>query len=371
MTGLLRVLVIDDKPDLRVLAARALQKYSLRVDHQENAIAFEVEPNEHRLDCLSDRLRNQKPDIVILGESVSAQSFFGNFSQAVCGCSDFAVLAIRSDRQQAACFFSPNSCYFDYLTSPISEDELCFAVAKAAEGLIRQRSAQDSTSQTLSLLAIAAHELKAPAASIEGHLQIVLDQSAGENKEFYRHLLERCLVRSQAMRHLLNDLLDLQTIKSGKKKREILSVDLVESARNAIETLRSQARDKNVSVALHSPEKLTLQATRLEIDIIFNNLLSNAIKYNIENGKVDLTLEDRPQDVVIRVEDTGIGISQQDQSQLFREFTRIKTEKTQDISGTGLGLCIVKNIIELYQGTIDVRSTVNQGTTFTVRLPHV
>jgi signal transduction histidine kinase len=379
MAGLLRVLVIDDKPDFRAWVSRALENYSLRVDHQETLITFEVLPADDGLDYCKLLQKDPKVDIAILGQDVCKQSFCETLSQAACRCSDLAVLAVTSERQQAACLFSANIFYTDYWLSPVSENELRFSLTKAAEKLIRQRTLDNSsskgqespTSRTMTLLATAAHELKAPAAAIEGYLQIVLNKSAGDNPAFYDQMLQRCLVRSQAMRHLINDLLDLQAIRSGKKKRNLLPVDLMDSARAAIETAIPKAQKKTITLTLHGPENLNLLADRCEMDIIFNNLLSNAIKYNIENGKIDLTLEKRPDSTVIRIKDTGIGIAQQDQKKLFREFTRIKNEKTRDVSGTGLGLCIIKNIVELYQGTIDVRSTVNQGTIFTIRIPHV
>lgn len=379
MAGLLRVLVIDDKPDFRAWVSRALKEYSLRVDHQETSIAFEVLPADDTRDYGKLLQKDPNADIVILGEGVCKREFCESLSQAACRCSDLAVLAVVSERQQAACLFSSAIFYTDYWRSPVSENELRFGLTKAAEKLVRQRTLENSpsrgqespTSRTLTLLATAAHELKAPAAAIEGYLHIVLNKSAGDNPAFYEQMLQRCLVRSQGMRHLINDLLDLQAIRSGKKKRNLTPIDLMESAKAAIETVLPRAQKKSITLTLHGLENLNLLADRVELDIIFNNLLSNAIKYNIENGKIDLTLEKRSDSTVIRIKDTGIGIAQQDQKKLFREFTRIKNEQTRDIPGTGLGLCIIKNIVELYQGTIDVRSTVNQGTIFTIRLPHV
>jgi signal transduction histidine kinase len=378
MADTLRVCVVDDKPDVRTLTAKALCNYSLRVDHREKPITFEVLPADFSPDCLNLSQQNLSSDIVILGEGISKQAYTDNHSQAACRCSDLAVLAVVTDHQQAASFLSADFLYSDYLLSPFSDNELRFAITKAAEKLIRHRGRNNSTSKysstssekTFTLLSTAAHELKAPAAAIEGYLQIVLNKSAGENPDFYRQMLERCLVRSQGMRHLINDILSIQAIRTGKKKRNLCTIDLVESARRAVENLSSAALKKNISLQLHCPEKLETTAARCEIDIILNNLLSNAIKYNIENGKVDLTLERRPGSDVIRVKDTGIGIAGQDQKKLFREFTRIKNEKTRDIPGTGLGLCIVKNIVELYEGTVDLRSTVDHGTIFTIRLPH-
>jgi signal transduction histidine kinase len=107
-----------------------------------------------------------------------------------------------------------------------------------------------------------------------------------------------------------------------------------------------------------------------EMEIILNNLLSNAIKYNTRGGKVVCTLTQSEKEVIICISDTGVGIAQEDLPQIFQEFARIRTPKTKDISGSGLGLSIVKRLVELYGGRIEVESTVNQGTSFFVHLPN-
>ena len=114
---------------------------------------------------------------------------------------------------------------------------------------------------------------------------------------------------------------------------------------------------------------VTIQADNEDINIVFNNLLSNAVKYNHEGGKVDIIIDRDNGDAVIKVIDTGIGISGKDQEVLFDDFVRIKNEKTRNISGSGLGLSIVKKIVELYHGLIIVESTVGEGSTFIVTIP--
>jgi signal transduction histidine kinase len=106
-----------------------------------------------------------------------------------------------------------------------------------------------------------------------------------------------------------------------------------------------------------------------DMEIVFNNLISNAVKYNKFGGKADITIDSSDTDAIIIFSDTGIGITKTDSENLFSEFVRIKNEKTRNISGSGLGLSIVKKVVELYHGTIKVESTPDVGTTFTIRLP--
>ncbi|MCX6248669.1 MAG: sensor histidine kinase, partial [Bacteroidetes bacterium] len=104
------------------------------------------------------------------------------------------------------------------------------------------------------------------------------------------------------------------------------------------------------------------------IDIIFNNLISNAIKYNKEGGTVDISIGEEGEMVRIRVVDTGIGMSEAEMAKLFHDFVRIRNEKTKNISGSGLGLTIVKKLAENYGGKIEVTSSPDKGSTFIVSL---
>ncbi len=105
------------------------------------------------------------------------------------------------------------------------------------------------------------------------------------------------------------------------------------------------------------------------MEIIFNNLLSNAVKYNKNDGHVSLEIIKLEEKITIIVKDTGIGMNEEETNMLFKEFVRIKNEKTKNIAGSGLGLSIVRKIAELYKGSISVVSVPDQGSIFEVNLP--
>jgi len=141
-------------------------------------------------------------------------------------------------------------------------------------------------------------------------------------------------------------------------------------ARIAMDTMEPMAIQKNVKMHLDCPETLTIKADPDEIEIIVNNLVSNAVKYNKDNGNVFVTLRQVNSAIYIKVEDTGIGMTEQESALLFQEFVRIKNDKTKLITGSGLGLSIVKKLVEgNYHGKIEVKSTPDVGTIFTVTLP--
>jgi signal transduction histidine kinase len=124
-----------------------------------------------------------------------------------------------------------------------------------------------------------------------------------------------------------------------------------------------------VSVNLAIKSDAVIMADPTDMEIIFNNLVSNSVKYNRRGGKAEIIIDEDPNEVILVFSDTGIGINETDKENLFSEFVRIKNEKTRNISGSGLGLSIVKKVAELYHGSINVDSVPDVGTTFTVRLP--
>jgi two-component system, sensor histidine kinase and response regulator len=165
------------------------------------------------------------------------------------------------------------------------------------------------------------------------------------------------------------DLLDLTRIESGKKKRELREFDIGLLAKSAIDTMMPLAIQRDVTIKYDKNTSIPYVADSEEMDIVFNNLISNAIKYNCEGGVVECRIANIGSELIIVISDTGVGIDDEDLPKLFQEFSRIKTPKTKEVSGSGLGLSIVKRIVDMYNGRIEVDSKVGEGTTFSVYLP--
>jgi signal transduction histidine kinase len=165
------------------------------------------------------------------------------------------------------------------------------------------------------------------------------------------------------------DLLDFTKIQLERKEEKIQEVNLKEVASAAMATIQPYAIQMEVNIYLDAGPDVIIMADPADMEIIFNNLISNAVKYNKFGGKVDISIDSSGTDAIIIFSDTGIGITKTDTENLFNEFVRIRNEKTRNISGSGLGLSIVKNVVELYHGTIEVESTPDVGSVFTIRLP--
>lgn len=218
-------------------------------------------------------------------------------------------------------------------------------------------------------ISILSHELKAPLNAIEGYLNILKEKKPGDNMEEYVQMIDRSLERVSGMRNLIMDLLDFTKIRLEKKKEKVKTVDLRNLAKDSISTVKPYAIQKNVSIKLDAEKDIKIEADPVDLEIIFNNLLSNAVKYNKNDGQVWLQIVKDEEKITIIVKDTGIGMTEEETSTLFKEFVRIKNDKTKNISGSGLGLSIVRKVAELYKGNIKVDSTPDKGTIFEVNLP--
>lgn len=214
-----------------------------------------------------------------------------------------------------------------------------------------------------------AHELRAPLAAIDGYLSVLLEGlvlSPDKQKE----MLGRSRQRLKALLELVSDLLDVARMEAGTVRREIMRQEPADIIREVLELMRPLAAENEVRLEGKVLADLPpIEADREELIRLFNNLVSNAIKYNRPGGSVTIDGAAEGAYVRISVTDTGIGISEEGLTELFREFFREKRRETSLVTGTGLGLSIVKRIVDFYHGRIEAQSQEGEGSTFTVWLP--
>ncbi len=219
-------------------------------------------------------------------------------------------------------------------------------------------------------VSMVAHELRAPLSAIEGFLTAYLTGAAGDNPQFNRQMLERAKQRAHALLQLVNDLLYISRIESKRvvRKKELLDITMIIAS--TLELLKTQAETRGIQLEFNKPETCpSIEASRSEMEQLFTNLISNAIKYNKEHGQVSVKVESKNDCLEIEIADTGIGIAEEDLSQIFEDFYRVSRPETRYITGTGLGLSIVKKIVESHFGRIEVKSKLNEGTTFIIKFP--
>jgi len=216
---------------------------------------------------------------------------------------------------------------------------------------------------------MAAHELKAPLTAIQGFLEMVVDKTLGDEPETYDNYLRRSLERSKTLITLINDLLNISRIQAGKIRREIERLDLSQQAQSAADFFANEIEKHGLTLETEFADGLVIDADREEIQRLLTNLISNAIKYNRPQGSVTLRTSREKGSARLDVSDTGIGMKPEEKERLFEEFFRAKNPHTRSITGTGLGLTLVKKIVDSYAGRIEAESEYEKGTTFTLYLP--
>ncbi len=255
----------------------------------------------------------------------------------------------------------------DCLAHPWAREEILQAVQRGLE-LHALRSESDAAATEY--VATVAHELRAPLAAIEGWLDVILSGAAGEDEAQRRAWLVKIKNRAHSLMELVNDLLVIRGMNSGRATRTREPLSLATVITEAAELHRQAAERAQVALRLDLPENLPpVQADRREMERLFTNLLSNAIKYNVPGGSVTVAAAVAEGLLRVTVQDTGIGIRAEDLPHVFEEFFRAQDQGARDVSGTGLGLAISRKIVEAHRGRIEVDSRPGQGTTFTVFLP--
>jgi signal transduction histidine kinase len=226
---------------------------------------------------------------------------------------------------------------------------------------------QKELNQTMTdFLSVATHELKAPMTVIKGNLSNALDGLYGKVEPKLASELEQTIAQTERLNNLVQDLLNVSRIEKGTLSFDMKSVDAGEQLAAIVERFSSRAAEKQLELSNTVPKN----GVHISVDIgrfeeIFTNLIDNAIKYT-EKGTVTLKTREEKDYVVLSVRDTGFGISAEDRKQLFRRFYRVRNEQTKGISGTGLGLWIIRQYIEKMGGKIEVESMVGTGTEFSV-----
>jgi len=215
------------------------------------------------------------------------------------------------------------------------------------------------------------HELRSPLSTIHEQLALVIKDMVGEDFAQDHYILDRAREKTKGLISLIGDLLDLSRIEEGIICHEPQSIRLEEILKNIIEFLRTSAQKKNQSITLLLPQdKLPeLIADPIALESIFGNLIANAINYTQEGGEIIVTVDMAGINARVRVKDNGFGIADKYLNKIFDRFYRVKDDKTRYITGTGLGLPIVKGLLDSMGGFIDVESEPGKGSVFTVLLP--
>ncbi|GAB4328288.1 MAG: hypothetical protein Kow00127_20920 [Bacteroidales bacterium] len=367
----LKLLVVDDEPGIRSGIDRILRNFSVGYPFMEEDFTFAVHHAETGEEALQ-KLRAGDFDIVLLDnklpgiQGVEVLEWMGKEMP------DVAVMMITSYASLDLAIKATDYGAYNFVPKPFTPQELKAAVEAITKHLVLKRMTrkmqEDGQPLKQQFLSVLSHELKSPINAVEGYLQIMKEEQAGDRITDYQPMIDRCLERLKGMRTLIHDLLNLTRV-SAQGTRHLSNIDLTEIARGGRDLNEPMARQTGVRINPVEGDECWIEADRADIEMIVNNLISNAVKYNRPQGEVNIRTWREGESAFLEVSDTGIGMTAEEQKLLFQDFVRIRNSKTKSIPGSGLGLSIVKKLVSFYSGDILVESQPDKGSRFTVKLP--
>jgi two-component system sensor histidine kinase/response regulator len=369
------ILVIDDERGIREGCRRALSPEGFNVEVAETGAAG------------LRMLKEGSFDLVLLDLMMPGMSGMEALDRIHEIDPEIVVIIITGYATVEAAVKTIKKGAYDFISKPFTSDDLLLVVNKGLEH--RRLSLETKRLQTIEeearelsrakvelekldamksrFMLTVAHELRAPIAAIQGYLGLILDGYAGDDST---EMIESADERCTELLDMLQDLLLLAHMK--EKATEITKKKTVSVAKTLEEVaglLKAEAKRKGLDFQVRIQSRPDILADEEHLKQLWTNLISNSIKYTPSGGSVAVTLDERDGQVVGTVSDTGIGIAADDLPRIFDEFFRTHQAKEMEEHGTGLGLPIVRQIVEAYGGMIDVDSTPGEGTTFRFTLP--
>ena len=212
------------------------------------------------------------------------------------------------------------------------------------------------------------HELKTPITS----MKILADSLLSQEKvpvELYEEFMGDIVHEIDRENQIITDLLSLVKMDKTKADLNITSVNIYELLVSISKRIVTIAEERGITIRLETMRHVVAEVDAGKISLAFNNLIENAVKYNNDGGRVDVSLNADHKFFYVRVKDTGVGIPEECQEQIFERFYRVDKARSRETGGTGLGLAIARNVILMHKGSIRVHSKEGEGSTFTVRIP--
>jgi len=241
---------------------------------------------------------------------------------------------------------------------------------QAYEQALARQQAEKLDQFKSSFATMVAHELRSPVAGVQSLVRTLLRGMAGGLSDQQAEVLTRVETRLDFLLQLINDLLALAASKSLDEEKPLEPVPVQTVLQRVLERFSEEARIKPIEIQQTLPtEPLVVRASDEGLDSILRNLIGNAIKYTPAGGHMRVECESDGEDAALRVVDTGIGISKEDLAHIGEEFFRAKNAHLQGFPGTGLGMSIVKQYVDRFDGQMNIASEEGKGSTFTVKLP--
>ncbi len=374
MEGQISILVIDDELGIREGCRRALAP-----------VGYNVEVAETGATGLR-KLRESSFDLVLLDlmmPGMSGMEALGRIHEID---PEIVIIIITGYATVEAAVQTIKKGAYDFISKPFTSDDLILvvnqglehrrfsletkrlqAIEEEAKELSRAKTELEKLDAMKSrFMLTVAHELRAPVAAIQGYLGLILDGYAAEDEQ---EMVESAHQRCGELLDMIDDLLLLARMKERATEVKKTTVSVASILEEVSSLFKGEAEGKGLTFKVEIAGRPEILANKEHLKQLWTNLISNAIRYTPRGGSVVASLNEKDDQIVGMVSDTGIGIAADDMPRIFEEFYRTEGAKGIAAHGTGLGLPIVKEIIESYGGTMEADSKLGEGTTFTFTLP--
>jgi len=221
-------------------------------------------------------------------------------------------------------------------------------------------------------IALASHQLRTPATAVKQYVSMVMDGYAGPINEDQAALLQSAYDGNERQLQIVNDILRVAKLDLEKIILEKRPINAIRKMKNVVSDIQPQLDERRQKVVTEFPDRPHMVLIDPEyMRMALSNIVDNASKYTEEGKKIYVKVARRASKVVVTIRDEGVGIAEEDMDKLFKKFSRIDNPLSVKVGGTGLGLYWTREIIQLHGGTIQAKSVLGKGTTFTVTLPMV
>jgi two-component system sensor histidine kinase/response regulator len=357
------VVIVDDEDSMRDACAQILLKGGYRVETAADGAAG------------VRMILDLRPDVVIVDLKMPGMSGLevldrlAAFDPAIVGIviTGYATIdsAIEAMKRGA----------YDFLPKPFSPEELRLIITRGlerrrlfleAEALRREKRLLEDHFITL-----VSHQLRSPLVAIQQYFEVMLADAGGDPGNRFQDMIHKAGARLEGLLRLIDDWLDLARIEQGGLAGKMRPMNVAALLDRLVAFMAPAARQSQVTLDWTSPSGPVAGVLGDEpcLEQVFTNLIGNAIAYNKPQGRVRIDLKEEAEDIVVEIQDTGIGIAKEHLPLIFDQFYRVSRGEAKRSRGSGLGLSIAKKIVEAHRGRIGVVSTPDVGTTFTVRLP--
>lgn len=245
---------------------------------------------------------------------------------------------------------------------------LLFANARIFEHAILYNKIKEIDQMKDEFISMASHELRTPITVIRGYLEMIETDNQSTLSNDSKEYLSIVNISTERLNTLVEDLLDVSRIEQGRLKMSIQPMNIWPIVEDTVKELKIQADTKGLALTCSLEGMDFINADKDRLKQVLINIIGNSIKYT-PSGSIEVKAINRDKKIAIFIKDTGIGMSSKEREGLFNKFYRVKNKKTTDISGTGLGLWITKQIVELMEGTISIDSMEGVGTQVTLEFP--